>query len=88
MTLFKQVYSEELKKVSAHIAVTDIPVTEDMAITKEPLPAGQYLYRFVVRDVFGNRIAGKKLLPVSWDKSYDMYTTREYGEWVLRVRKD
>ena len=24
----------------------------------------------------------------SWDESYDMYTTREYGEWVLRVRKD
>ena len=44
MTLFKQAYSKELKKVSAHIAVTDIPVTEDMAVTKEPLPAGQYLY--------------------------------------------
>jgi hypothetical protein len=24
----------------------------------------------------------------SWDESYDMYTTKEYGEWVLRVRKD
>ena len=24
----------------------------------------------------------------SWDESYEMYTTREYGEWVLRVRKD
>ena len=24
----------------------------------------------------------------SWDESYDMYTTREYGEWILRVRKD
>ena len=24
----------------------------------------------------------------SWDENYEMYTTREYGEWVLRVRKD
>ena len=24
----------------------------------------------------------------SWDESYDIYTTKEYGEWVLRVRKD
>ena len=24
----------------------------------------------------------------SWDEDYEMYTTREYGEWVLRVRKD
>ena len=24
----------------------------------------------------------------SWDESFDMYTTEEYGEWVLRIRKD
>lgn len=24
----------------------------------------------------------------SWDEDYGMYTPREYGEWVLRVRKD
>ena len=24
----------------------------------------------------------------SWDEDYEMYTTREYGEWVLRIRKD
>ena len=24
----------------------------------------------------------------SWDESYDMYTTQEYGEWVLRVKKE
>ena len=24
----------------------------------------------------------------SWDEDYEMYTPREYGEWVLRVRKD
>ncbi len=24
----------------------------------------------------------------SWDEDYEMYTAREYGEWVLRVRKD
>ena len=24
----------------------------------------------------------------SWDEEYEMYTPREYGEWVLRVRKD
>ena len=77
MTLFKQAYSKELKKVSAHIAVTDIPVTEDMAVTKEPLPAGQYLYRFVVRDVFGNRVAGNKLLPVNWDGEKVWYPAEE-----------
>ena len=24
----------------------------------------------------------------SWDEDYELYTPREYGEWVLRVRKD
>ena len=24
----------------------------------------------------------------SWDEDYDMYTPREYGEWILRIRKD
>ena len=24
----------------------------------------------------------------SWDEDYEMYTPREYGEWVLRVRKE
>lgn len=24
----------------------------------------------------------------SWDEEYEMYTPREYGEWVLRIRKD
>lgn len=24
----------------------------------------------------------------SWDEDYEMYTTREYSEWVLRIRKD
>jgi peroxiredoxin len=24
----------------------------------------------------------------SWDESFDMYTTPEYGEWVLRMKKD
>jgi len=24
----------------------------------------------------------------SWDEGFEMYTTREYGEWILRVRKD
>ena len=24
----------------------------------------------------------------SWDENFDMYTPAEYGEWVLRVRKD
>lgn len=24
----------------------------------------------------------------SWDESYELYTTREYGEWVLRIRKN
>jgi peroxiredoxin len=24
----------------------------------------------------------------SWDESFDMYTTQEYGEWVLRIKKD
>jgi hypothetical protein len=24
----------------------------------------------------------------SWDESFDMYTTQEYGEWVLRIKKE
>ena len=67
MTLFKLAYSSELKKVSAHVPVKDMTVTEDLKVTKEPLPKGQYLYRFVVRDVFGNRINSGDLWPVDWD---------------------
>jgi hypothetical protein len=38
-----------------------------MKVTKEPLLKGQYMYRFVVRDVFGNRIDSGDLMPVNWD---------------------
>ena len=24
----------------------------------------------------------------SWDEDYEMYTSGEYGEWILRIRKD
>ena len=64
MTLYKLPYSYELKKISAHTPVKDITVSEDMKVTKEPLPKGQYMYRFVVRDVFGNRIVSGNLMPV------------------------
>ena len=67
MTLYKLPYSYELKKISAHTPVKDITVSEDMKVTKEPLPKGQYMYRFVVRDVFGNRIDSGDLMPVNWD---------------------
>ena len=67
MTLFRLAYSNELKKVSDHAPVKDITVSEDMKVTKEPLPKGQYMYRFVIRDVFGNRIDSGDLMPVNWD---------------------
>ena len=77
MTLYRLAYSKELKKVSAHAAMKEITVTEDMDVTKEPLPKGQYLYRFVVRDVFGNRICSNKLLPVNWDGENVSYPVDE-----------
>ena len=67
MTLYKLAYSNELGKVSEHTPVEQITVTGDMAVSKKPLPKGWYLYRFVVRDVFGNRITSGSLLPVNWD---------------------
>ncbi len=80
MTLFKLVYSNELKKVSAHSDVKEMTVTDDMEVTKEPLPKGEYMYRYVVRDVFGNRIVSGDLLPVNWDGknvSYPIETEEE-----------
>ena len=77
MTLFRLAYSNELKKVSAHADVKEMIVTEDMKVTKEPLPKGEYLYRFVVRDVFGNRIDSGELKPVSWDGKNVSFPVKE-----------
>lgn len=73
MSLFKLAYSSELKKVSAHTAVSEIIVSPDLKVTKEPLPKGQYMYRFVIRDVFGNRIDSGDFHPVNWDGKNVIY---------------
>ena len=67
MTLYKLAYSSELGRVSEHLAVKDIEINDDLKVTKEPLPKGRYLYRFMVRDVFGNTIRSDELKPLNWD---------------------
>ena len=80
MMLYSLAWSEELKKVSAHVDAKEITISGDLEITKEPLPRGQYLYRFVVRDVFGNRIDSGKLMPVYWDGKTVSYPVEEKNE--------
>jgi len=81
MSLFKLAYSSDLKKVAAHTAVKEITIgDDDLMVAKEPLPAGQYLYRFVIRDVFGNRIDSGDLQPVNWDGTKVSYPTETENE--------
>ena len=73
--------SSDLKKVAAHTAVKEITIgDDDLMVAKEPLPAGQYLYRFVIRDVFGNRIDSGDLQPVNWDGTKVSYPTETENE--------
>ena len=80
LMLYRLAWSEVLKKVSAHVDAKEITISDDMEIMKEPLPRGQYLYRFVVRDVFGNRIDSGKLMPVNWDRRKVSYPAEEKKE--------
>ena len=77
MTLYYVAYSKELKEVSAHIDAKEIDISGDLEVTKEPLPEGTYLYRFVVRDVFGNRIDSGELNSVNWDGKNVSFPTEE-----------
>ena len=42
--------------------------TPDMEITRQPLPAGDYAMRFVITDIFGNRI-NSEFVVCEWDGS-------------------
>ena len=40
---------------------------QDMGITREPLPAGEYALRFIIKDIFGNEIRSSSLVACEWD---------------------
>ena len=65
--LCRVLYSKELDKVADHIPVKEMTLARSMRITREKLPAGEYLMRFVINDVFGNVHYTKDMFPVKWD---------------------
>jgi len=65
--LCRVVYSQELDRVADHIPEKEMTLARTMRITREKLPAGEYLMRFVVNDVFGNVHYTKNMFPVKWD---------------------
>lgn len=67
LTLYRKVFSAEAGRVADSVEAKKIQVTDGLQVVKAPLPKGQYLYRFVVRNVFGDRIHSGELKPVNWD---------------------
>ena len=65
--LCRVVYSQELDRVADHIPEKEMTLARTTRITREKLPAGEYLMRFVVNDVFGNVHYTKNMFPVKWD---------------------
>ena len=66
IVLYDVVYSEKLDDVSDYINSAETQLTKDSAIEEGILPKGDYLVRFVVRDVFNNTHYSE-YIPVSWD---------------------
>ena len=52
--LFDVVYSRMLNEIADYVSESDTQITRDSVIEREKLPKGEYLIRFVVRDVFNN----------------------------------
>jgi hypothetical protein len=74
ITLYDVVYSCSLDQAVDYIDKTDTTLTNDSVIEEQALPAGEYMIRFVVRDVF-NTAHYTDLVPVNWDGqtiSYDI----------------
>ena len=66
ISLYDVVYSELLKKETDYISRLKTTLTKDSVIDEEELPSGEYLVRFVVRDVF-NHTDYTDFVTVNWD---------------------
>jgi hypothetical protein len=64
--LYDVVYSETLDEKADYISSTETKLTKDSRIDEGMLPEGEYLVRFVVRDVF-NTTHYTDFVPVTWD---------------------
>jgi hypothetical protein len=54
VTLFDAVYSNMLGRISDYIESKEIKIAKDTVIDRENLPEGEYMVRFIIRDVFNN----------------------------------
>ena len=52
--LYDVVYSGMLDRIADYVPCAEVQITENTDINREPLPEGEYMIRFVVRDVFNN----------------------------------
>ena len=66
VTLYNVVYSSLLDKISDYIDCEQTQITKDTVIDREKLPEGEYMMRFVVRDVF-NTAHYSDYVTLYWD---------------------
>ena len=66
IALYDVVYSDLVDKIADYIESVPTTISYDSVISDEKLPAGEYLVRFVVRDVF-NTTHYTDFVPVTWD---------------------
>ena len=64
--LYDVLYSETLNGVSDYISSAETQLTKDSRIDEGMLPEGEYLVRFVIRDVFNNTYYSE-YITVNWD---------------------
>ena len=64
--LYDVVYSETLDEKADYISSTETKLTKDSRIDEGMLPEGEYLVRFVIRDVFNNTYYSE-YITVNWD---------------------
>ena len=67
VSLCRVLYSSKLNKIADHLPTKEMTLAKSMRIAPEKLPVGDYLMRFVVKDVFGNVHYTKDMFPVKWD---------------------
>ena len=64
--LYDVLYSETLNGEADYISSTETKLTKDSRIDEGMLPEGEYLVRFVIRDVFNNTYYSE-YITVNWD---------------------
>lgn len=74
--LCRVVYSKELKRIADHIQTKEHTVSEKTVVTPEKLPAGDYLLRFAIEDVFGNIHYSDGFINVKWNGKRITYSQK------------